>query len=274
MTGDPVARIRLPAVAGGFYPAEATRLVETVDALLAAARAQPAVPPEVARPRAMVVPHAAYQYSGPVAALAYAMLPSSGPPDGWPARIVLIGPAHYLPVSGCVVPRAAGWRTPMGLVPIDGTLRDLALATPGVQVDDEPHVPEHSLEVQLPFLQRLVAGLSVLPVATRAPAADVADLLDAVASDASTLVLASTDLSHYLLDAAAREHDARTANAVLDLRPDAIADHDACGAHALRGLLVWARRHHLSPTRLALATSADTGGDPDRVVGYGAFAFG
>lgn len=265
------ARIRPPAVAGHFYPAEADRLAEVVDALLEAARARVATPPDRPRPRAVVVPHAAYRYSGPVAAPAYAVLR-----DGWPARVVLVGPAHYVPVSGCVVPRTAAWRTPLGLVPIDATLRDLALEVAGVRADDEPHAPEHSLEVQLPFLQRALpgrSGLPVLPVAVRAPAAAVADLLDAVAGDTGTLVLASTDLSHYLPDAAAREHDARTAQAVLDLRPELVADGSACGAYALRGLLTWARRHDLSPTRLALATSADTGGDPGRVVGYGAFAF-
>jgi AmmeMemoRadiSam system protein B len=266
--------IRPPAVAGLFYPAGATRLAEAVDALLDAARARAATRPDLPRPRAVVVPHAAYQYSGPVAALAYARLR-----DGWPARVVLVGPAHYVPVSGCVVPQTAAWRTPLGLVPIDATLRDRALAVAGVRADDEPHAPEHALEVQLPFLQRALpgrpgrSGSPVLPVAAHAPAAAVADLLDAAAGDAGTLVLASTDLSHYLPDAAARERDARTANAVLDLRPELVTDGSACGAHALRGLLTWARRHDLGPTRLGLATSADAGGDPGRVVGYGAFAF-
>jgi AmmeMemoRadiSam system protein B len=221
-----------------------------------------------------VVPHAAYQYSGPVAALGYALLR-----DARPARIVLVGPAHYVRLTGCAVPRAAAWRTPLGLVPIDRVAADIAVRTGGAVADDEPHAPEHSLEVQLPFLQRSPAmlpalpALPVLPVAAHAAAATVADLLDAVAADPGTLVVASTDLSHHLPDPAAREHDARTADAVLALRPDRISDRAACGAHALRGLLTWARRHHLSPYPLALATSADAGGDPGRVVGYGAFAF-
>ena len=264
------ARIRQPAVAGSFYPSDPARLAGAVDALLTAARPRAAAA-GLGRPRAIVVPHAAYQYSGPVAALGYATLR-----DARPTRIVLVGPAHYVRLTGCAVPRATAWRTPLGLVPIDPVARDLAVRAAGVRADDQPHAPEHSLEVQLPFLQRSLAGmpaLRVLPVVAHAAAAAVADLLDAVAGDSGTLVLASTDLSHHLPDPAAREHDARTADAVLALRPDRIADGAACGAHALRGLLTWARRHDLTPHPLALATSADAGGDPGRVVGYGAFAF-
>jgi len=265
------ARIRQPAVAGSFYPSDPTRLAGTVDALLNTARTPAATAACLGPPRAIVVPHAAYQYSGPVAALGYALLR-----DARPARIVLVGPAHYVRLTGCAVPWATAWRTPLDLVPIDAVARDLAVRVGGVRADDEPHAPEHSLEVQLPFLQRSLAGppeLRVLPVVAHAAAATIADLLDAVAGDTGTLVLASTDLSHHLPDPVARERDARTADAVVGLRPDRIADDAACGAYALRGLLTWARRHDLSPYRLALATSADAGGDPGRVVGYGAFAF-
>jgi AmmeMemoRadiSam system protein B len=274
MDTAPDTRIRQPAVAGLFYPDDATRLARDVDALLQAARTQPAarVRPatalDVGRPRALVVPHAAYQYSGPIAAVGYASVR-----DGRPARVVLIGPAHYVRLTGCAVPRATAWHTPLGLLPVDPVARDLAVRTRGVRADDEPHAPEHSLEVQLPFLQRSLGEPAVLPVVAHAAAAMVADLLDAVAGEAGTLVLASTDLSHHLPDPVARERDARTAEAILGLRPDLIGDRSACGAHALRGLLDWAARHQLRPRQLALATSADAGGDPRRVVGYGAFAF-
>jgi MEMO1 family protein len=258
---------RPPAVAGMFYPADPARLTATVDGLLAAAGAGMDGP----RPGALLVPHAGYRYSGPVAAAAYVHLRRTVP-----ALVVLVGPAHYVRVAGSAVPRAAEWRTPLGAVAIDPAARDAALRVAGVRADDEPHAPEHSLEVQLPFLQRVSGGdpPPVLPVVTHAAADAVADLLDAVAADPGTLVLASTDLTHHVPDAVARERDARTAEAILDLAPDRVDDRAACGAHALRGLLAWAARHGLRPSRLAQATSADTGGDPASVVGYAAFAFG
>jgi AmmeMemoRadiSam system protein B len=258
---------RPPAVAGRFYPADPTRLAETVDALLAGARVD-SLPPDFGSVRAVVVPHAAYQYSGRVAAAAFALLAAQRP-----AAVVLLGPSHFVAVSGCAVPCAAAWRTPLGPVPVDLARRDAAALLPGVRADDQPHEPEHSLEVQLPFLQRTLGPVPVLPVAAHMPPAAVADLLDSVVDDLTTTVLVSTDLSHYRPDPVARDLDAGTAAAVLDLRPDLVADDAACGAPALRGLLSWARRHGLIPHQLALGTSADTGGDPGRVVGYGAFAF-
>jgi MEMO1 family protein len=261
--------IRPPAVAGSFYPADPARLAETVDGLLdAAARVQPGLPAGTGRVRAVVVPHAGYRYSGTVAAAAFVRLVGQRSPG-----VVLLGPAHYVPIVGCVVPHAAQWRSPLGTLPVDKALRDAAMHTGVVRADDRPHAPEHSLEVQLPFLQRTFGRLPVLPVATHAPVAAVADLLDAVTRDTATIVLVSTDLSHYRPDPLARELDAHTAAAILDLRPDRIADPAACGVHALRGLLGWASRHGLTPHQLMLGTSADAGGHPDRVVGYAAFAF-
>jgi MEMO1 family protein len=256
---------RRPAVAGTFYPADPARLTAEVDALLSAAgsAADPA-----GRLPALVVPHAGYRYSGPVAAAAYALLRGRSP-----ARVVLLGPAHFVPLTGSAVPRADEWSTPLGRVPVDRAARDLVLAVPGVRAADEPHAGEHAVEVQLPFLQRAVGpGPAVLPVATAAPPEDVADLLDAVAADPRTLVVASTDLSHYLPDAAARDRDRRTVEAALALRPDLVGPGSACGAHALRGLLAWAGRTGRTPAVLAYRTSADAGGDPHRVVGYAALA--
>lgn len=252
-------------MAGLFYPADAAELSAGVDLLLSAVAAAP----DPGRPAALVVPHAAHRYSGPVAATAYARI------RGWsPARVVLLGPAHFVPVTGLAVPRAAAWRTPLGAVPIDEAARERAVPLRGVHAADEPHAREHALEVQLPFLQRCIGPAGpVLPVAVGATTPDeVADLLGAVAADAQTLVIASTDLSHYLTDADARSRDARTIEAVLGLRPDGIGSGSACGAQALRGLLAWARRTGLSPSLLSYRTSADAGGDPHRVVGYAAFA--
>jgi MEMO1 family protein len=247
-----------------FYPAEPARLAADVDALLSAAAPQSA---SAGRLPALVVPHAGYRYSGEVAAAAYALA------RRWlPVRAVLLGPAHFVPLTGSSVPRAAEWSTPLGPVPVDATAWQRARAVPGVQATDEPHAAEHSLEVQVPFLQRSFDPvLPVLPVVTAAPPDDVADLLDAVVGP-DTLVVVSTDLSHHLPDAEARHRDRRTLDAVLALDPDRIRAGAACGADALRGLLAWAGRTGRTPTLLSYRTSADATGDGSRVVGYAALA--
>ena len=252
---------RRPAVAGRFYPADPVRLAATVDALLSAAHAG-----TCGRLPALVVPHAGYRYSGQVAAMAYALA------RRWsPARAVLLGPAHFVPLTGSAVPRAAEWTTPLGRVPIDVDGWQRATAV-GVPAADEPHAYEHSLEVQLPFLQRLFgARLPVLPIVTAAAATDVADLLDAVAGP-DTLIVASTDLSHHLPDAEARRRDRRTLDAVLALDPDGIGRGSACGAGALRGLLTWAGRTGRAAALLCYRTSADATDDRTRVVGYASLA--
>jgi MEMO1 family protein len=247
-----------------FYPAEPARLAAAVDALLSVAAPEP-VP--IGRLPALVVPHAGYRYSGQVAAAAYALARRSSP-----TRAVLVGPAHFVPLTGSAVPRAAAWSTPLGAMPVDHAARKRALAVRGVHAADEPHAPEHALEVQLPFLQRsLHPQLPVLPVVTAADPDDVADLLDAVAGP-DTLVVASTDLSHHLPDGEARRRDRRTLDAVLALDPDRVGSGAACGADALRGLLAWAGRTGRSPTLLSYRTSADATGDETRVVGYAALA--
>ncbi len=253
-------RVRRPAVAGVFYPADAESLAGTVDRLLASVPGRPG-----AWPAAMVVPHAGYRYSGPVAATGYARLAASA----GSGRFVLLGPAHFVRLYGLAASDAEAWRTPLGEVAIDIAARDLA----GLPADDGPHSREHALEVQLPFLQRLIStGLTVLPVAVgRCPPALVADALDRLLASGDMVVLVSTDLSHYYDDATARRRDARTAAAILARDPAAIRDEDACGAYALRGLLTWAVRHEAKVCQLDLRTSAETGGDPERVVGYGAF---
>jgi len=256
---------RPPAAAGLFYPALPAELAAVVDALLAAAQAGhgPA-------PRALIVPHAGYAYSGPVAAVAYATL---GRRTGEVRRIVLLGPSHFVPLRGAAVPEAGAWETPLGIVPVAEDMRAAALRAGAVR-DDLPHGHEHALEVQLPFLQRaLRAPFSILPVAVgELTTSDAADLVGALWDGEHTVVVVSTDLSHYLDDEAARALDRRTARAILELRPEEIEDRAACGCFALRGLLEHARREGLVLEQLALATSADTSGDRSRVVGYGAFA--
>jgi AmmeMemoRadiSam system protein B len=185
---------------------------------------------------------------------------------------VLLGPAHFVGLDGCAVPAEEEWVTPLGTVPIDTdtarALADSGLAT----VDDKPHEPEHSLEVQVPFLQRCAPHVRLLPIAVGLSAwAAVARAIEvAVNGDPRTVVIASTDLSHYQSEAAANAQDERTAQAVLDLDPDRIGVRDACGVYALRGLLGWAGASGRAPELLYRCTSAETGGDRDRVVGYAA----
>jgi AmmeMemoRadiSam system protein B len=251
---------RQPAVAGAFYPDDPAVLTSTVDRLLDTVD----VPADDELARAYVVPHAGYRYSGATAAHVYARLRRHAVHIG---RIVLVGPAHRVRLTGCAAPAAARWLTPLGPVAIEP-----APHIEGVATDDAPHAPEHSLEVQLPFLQRAVPGVPVLPIAVGMSTVDlVANVLEATAPGA--VVLCSTDLSHYQPDAQARLQDERTARAVEALRPDLIGVRDACGVFALRGTVEWARRTGLRPSRLALTTSADSGGDAGRVVGYPAFAF-
>jgi MEMO1 family protein len=258
-----VSGVRPPVVEGRFYPAGAEELAATVDRLLGAAH--PAqLPGEL---RALVAPHAGYVFSGAVAATAFAALP----PQARGERVAVLGPSHFTPLRRAAVSGADSWRTPLGTVPVDGGLKAAALAA-GAVVDDEPHDRDHALEVELPFLQRRVGdGLCVLPIAVGGDAAETAAVVAAVAADA--LVVVSTDLSHYHDDATARRLDRRTANAVLALDASAVDDADACGAHALRGLLLHARKSGWACTELVLRTSADATGDRDSVVGYGAFAF-
>ncbi len=247
-----------------FYPAEAAALARHIDGLLAAADAAPGP-----LPMALVVPHAGTIYSGPVAASAYARLV---PHAASIARVVAFGPVHRVPVRGAVVPAADAWATPLGEVPIDAALRSRAVAR-GANLDDRPHAPEHALEVQLPFLQRALGDrFTFLPVAVSEQSARLtADLIGEFLDEPGTLVIVSTDLSHYHDLATARRLDRRTADIVLAKRPEMLSGDDACGFYPLRGLMEAARRRDLPIELLDLRTSGDTAGDPDSVVGYGAF---
>ena len=256
--------MREPVVAGTFYPGDPGALSALVDGLLEGSAGE-----LDARPWGIVAPHAGYRYSGPVAATAYGAL------KPWASRIervLLLGPAHFVPLEGCAVTATDAWRTPLGPVSVDPALRETAAAT-GCAIDDDPHEPEHSLEVHLPFLQRLIgSALRVLPVVVgRGPDGQLAVLLEEVAAD---LVVVSTDLSHYLDIHGARSTDRRTADAIERGDAGAIGPRDACGVYALRGAVAHARAGGRPITLLDLRTSGDTAGDPDRVVGYGAFSIG
>lgn len=259
---------RQPAVAGLFYPADPETLAREVDALLAVADA--GLAPDTVPPKALVCPHAGYVYSGPVAASAYARL---APLVGRIRRVVLLGPAHRLPFRGIAYPAAEGLRTPLGTVPVDrgslAAIKDL----PQVQGLDAAFDREHCLEVQLPFLQRVLGAFSVVPlIVGAARPGEVEAVLDRLWDGPETLILVSSDLSHYLDYETGRRLDRQTSAAIEALDPDALDHERACGATPLAGLLLAARRRGLGCARLDLRSSGDTAGPRDQVVGYGAYA--
>lgn len=258
--------IRPAAVAGMFYPSDARALAAQVDALLGAVA--PGGLPRA--PKLVVVPHAGLVYSGPIAAAAYAALAP------WCARIrrvVLLGPVHRVALRGLALPDASAFETPLGAIPIDPAARPALAGLPQVVTSDAAHAREHSLEVQLPFLQRVLGAFRVVPLAVgNASAAEVAQVLERLWGGEETLIVISTDLSHYLSYADARRTDRQTIDKVLALDPR--IDHaQACGATPLSGALVAARAHLLVPRLLDLRNSGDTAGDRRRVVGYCALAF-
>lgn len=260
-----MSRVRPEAVAGLFYPAERARLRTAVESALGAAE-----PTSEPAPKALVVPHAGYEYSGPIAGSAYARLRGARAAIH---RVVLLGPAHRVPVAGLATSGADQWATPLGLVPIDAALRATAEALPRVGRHDRAHDREHSLEVQLPFLQVALDDFTLLPlVVGEATPAEVAAVLEALWGGAETLVVVSSDLSHYRSYASACEIDRATAASIVALEPGRIDDDAACGAAPLRGLLAVARRRGLAVRLLDLRNSGDTAGDRESVVGYGAFA--
>jgi AmmeMemoRadiSam system protein B len=262
--------VRPPAVAGLFYPADRRELSEEVRARLrGAAQAGGAPQPGGAPPRALIVPHAGYVYSGPVAATAYARL---APLRGRVRRVVLIGPSHRVAFRGLAVPSAGAFATPLGEVPVDRAAARRLLALPQVAVRDDCHAEEHSLEVQLPFLQEVLGRFALVPIAAgEASAEEVAEVLAVLADEPGTLVVASSDLSHYHDYATARRLDAAAARAIEALRPEALDEESACGCAGVRGLLLLARGRGLTARTLDLRSSGDTAGGRDRVVGYGAF---
>lgn len=255
--------VRPPAVAGLFYPDDPKQLVGAIDMFL------DTTPPDVGVPLALIVPHAGYRYSGSVAGIAYAAL---APVANKIARVLLLGPAHRAPVRGMAVPSVSGFETPLGVVPVDTAARAEVMNLSGIAVDDAAHSEEHSLEVHLPFLQRVLGEFSVLPIVVgHAPAPMVADVIDHLWHGPETLVIVSTDLSHYETYDSAVRHDRHTAASITGRRPEEIAPLDACGCFPVRGLLEAVRRRDLSVRLVDLRNSGDTAGDRTRVVGYGAF---
>jgi AmmeMemoRadiSam system protein B len=260
-----MSKVHPPAVAGMFYPANPAELRQQVADFLAEAKT------EGSPPKAIVAPHAGYIYSGPIAGTAYARIV---PLAGQICRVVMLGPAHRLAFRGLAFSSADIFRTPLGDVKVDRDALDSLRDLPQVHETDAPFQGEHCLEVQLPFLQTLLKDFSIVPLLVGdADAEQVAEVLERLWGGDETLVVISSDLSHYLDYGTARDLDERTSRAVEDLRPEDIGYDQACGRIPLSGLLLEARRHGLSATTLDLRNSGDTAGPRNQVVGYGAYVF-
>jgi hypothetical protein len=248
--------VRLPVVAGTFYPADPQRLRSLVEEFLAAAPVR-----ADSHPRALIVPHAGYAYSGPVAASGYVTIHSEQV-----SRVVMVGPSHFVGFRGLATPGVEAFRTPLGDVPVHGGEFPALPAA---------HAREHSLEVQLPFLQVVLTDFDIVPlVVGNAHPREVAEALDPYATDPSVLIVVSSDLSHYLPYDQAQFIDEETAEAIRQRTGERLGPKDACGLRGIQGVLVHARRHDLQVRILDLRNSGDTQGDRDRVVGYGAFWIG
>lgn len=278
---DSPVHIRPPAVAGSFYPADPDSLDTEIRSHIHA------VAPSVRRSarlnhapvRAIIAPHAGYRYSGAVAASAYIFLE---PLRGRINRVALIGPSHRFGFTGLACSSAEAFDTPSGAVPIDTTTTRQLTKTPGVHINDAAHAPEHGLEVQLPWLIHALSathepgciGFSLIPLLFgEVDDAPVVEVLDGFFDDEKTLVVISSDLSHYLTYQAAAELDRETADAVVDLSADDITQERACGHTSVRALLRCAQSRGLRATEVDLRSSGDTAGPRDSVVGYGAFIF-
>ena len=260
--------VRPAAVAGMFYPGSPAELAATVRECLSEAFHSAGAP--VGVPKALIVPHAGYVYSGPIAAGAYARLAAMRDTI---RRVVLLGPTHRVAVRGLALPSVRAFATPLGEVEVDREAVAAVAGMPQVVVSDAAHALEHSLEVQLPFLQAVLDGFRIVPFAVGAASAEeVAQVLDRLWGGPETLVVVSSDLSHYHRYAEARAIDRASAERILAL--DGTLDHEeACGATPINGLVLCARRRGLAPGLVDLRNSGDTAGDRSRVVGYASFVF-
>ena len=224
-----------------------------------------------AAPKAMVVPHAGLPYSGRIAAAAYARL---RPPDHGIDRVVVLGPSHHVAFHGLAVTNADAYETPLGRIPVDRAACAAIEGLPQVHMLPRAHSIEHSIEVQLPFLQTVLPGFRLVPIVVGdASSHQVAEAIDALWGGAETLIVVSSDLSHHHDERTARRMDDETTHHILALDPNAIHSEDACGVRPLRGLLNVAWRRGLRVETIGVGTSADATGDRDSVVGYGAYAF-
>lgn len=255
--------IRGPAVAGSFYPADPVELHTQLESLLSAASSRG--PP----PKAMILPHAGYIYSGPVAASGYARLAGCAERI---TRVILLGPAHREYVRGLALPDATAFSTPLGIIPLDTEALQQIRQLAQVSTDAAAHQFEHSLEVHLPFLQMTLKDFTLVPILVGDATADeVCEVLEQLWGGSETLVIISSDLSHYHDYETATRLDQATSRAIEALAFENIDQHDACGRNPVSGLLLHARLHGMGVNTIDLRNSGDTAGSRDRVVGYGAY---
>jgi MEMO1 family protein len=260
--------VRKAAVSGLFYPDEPTTLRAAVAKYIADAATSGA---GNSLPKAVIAPHAGYQYSGPIAGSVYARITGRA---GHIRRVVLIGPPHRVPVDQIAISSADTFSTPLGDVPVDAAARSKLLALKQVSINDRAHAPEHGLEVHLPFLQSVLQDFRIVPLlAGEATRQEVGEVIESLWNEADTLIVISSDLSHFLDYESAKELDAKTAAAIEALRPEEIDYNQACGRSAINGLLHVAPKLNLKATTIDLRNSGDTAGPRNEVVGYGAFVF-
>ncbi len=258
--------VRHAAVAGQFYPGTAAELTSVVEKYLADAK-----PGDGPVPKALIAPHAGYVYSGPIAANAYIRIKKS---SARIKRVVLLGPCHRVAVNGLALSGADSFETPLGNVEIDKEAANQILALPQVEVFDATHELEHSLEVHLPFLQVILDEFKLVPlVVGEATPESVGEVLDTLWGGEETLIVVSSDLSHYLDYEKAHDLDNQTSSAIENLAPDQITRNGACGRFPVGGLLDQAKKRGLQVTTLDVRNSGDTAGPKDRVVGYGSWMF-
>lgn len=268
-------QVRQPAVAGAFYPASREILTSELNALLSTSSDNAHDDIEsgsasIPAPKAIIVPHAGYIYSGPVAASAYSRLLQARQTI---SRVILLGPVHRVPVRGLALPDVDRFETPLGQIAVDAEAVATLQTLPQVVVSKVVHAEEHSLEVQLPFLQSVLDDFTLLPLAVGdTTAEEVAEVLEAVWGGEETLLVVSSDLSHYLPYDEARVFDAQTARQIVEL-DSSLSHRQACGGTPVNGLLLAARHHDLKAELLDLRNSGDTAGDKHRVVGYASVAF-
>lgn len=256
--------IRSPAVAGTLYEADTQRLLVQVENWLDAAP----VITDMTTPKVLIAPHSGYHYSGEAAARAYQVLNSV---HDRIRRVILLGPSHRSPTDDLILPAADAFSTPLGTVPLDKTAVEWLRRQPGVITDEQIHATEHSLEMQLPFLQTALEDFFLVPVIVgQCDPEKTANLLDALWLEDETLIVVSSGLSRKLTEHDAGVQDRATADLICAVNPS-LTYHQACGYNALNGVLTWARRHQLQGHVLCLTNSAKKGGSHDNVRGYGSF---
>lgn len=259
-------QVRPAAVAGQFYPADPFELRRMVQTFLAEAHSTRRAP------KALIAPHAGYVFSGPIAASAYKTVLDT--PAAAYRTVILLGPTHRIHFDGLAATDLTHYETPLGEIAINQKKLARALEFPHVSIINQAHSQEHSLEVHLPFLQESLKEFDILPlVVGEATGEQVAEVLEAFWADHENLFVISSDLSHYLDYPTARRMDQSTTQAIVELNPNEIGFHNACGRIPVQGLLQLAKKHGLKAETLDVRNSGDTAGPKNKVVGYGAYFF-